>query len=736
MKPLLGAGEFRDAGRGQVGGKAWCLAMIRDRGMTIPLTLCVPCRVYGAYLTQTRLSERIFFEINRTPLDQMRWEEIWDISLRIRHLFLTTPIPESIRADLDAAVRKTCKNMPVAVRSSAPEEDGSNRSFAGLHDSFLNIRGTEEILRHIKLVWASLFSDAALLYRKELGLDIYTSQMAVVIQEMIPSDRSGIFFSVNPSNKAESVLEAVYGLNQALVDGDIEPDRWLLGRESGRIVTHTAPVRERWARNGETGIRFDGLSAAKAGTPPLTHGEIRRIWQAGRSLETLFGRPQDVEWTIRGERLMILQARPITSTGFTETDDKRAWYLTLHRSYDHLKQLYHRIEYHLIPSMIQEADQMGQVVLDALTAPGLCKEINERQTRYDHWVRIYWEEFIPFAHGIRLFGQVYNDAVSPEDPYEFMTLLGNTGLKSMERNSRLEALARMIRHDPSLKSQLADDILPEPGHLFRDQLDEFVSRFGDLSCSTGSGSECQYGETAMIRLLLEFSSRPAKAPKQSSADARVLRQAYFQSFPEARQAFAADILFLGRESYRLRDDDNIHLGRLEARLFEAVQEGRARLGRAGISPLDKKILLQIPALVPAAQDQSGPGRPAAEQGGGNPGVKDPGFRARQITGHPAGPGIASGKVRLVRAPSDLLGFKQGEILVCQGVDPNMTFVVPLAAAVVEERGGMLIHGAIIAREYGLPCITGASNAMQLIKGGDQITVDGYLGIITASTGAL
>ncbi len=80
-----------------------------------------------------------------------------------------------------------------------------------------------------------------------------------------------------------------------------------------------------------------------------------------------------------------------------------------------------------------------------------------------------------------------------------------------------------------------------------------------------------------------------------------------------------------------------------------------------------------------------------------------------------------------------MNFKQGDILVCQGVDPNMTFVIPLASAVVEERGGMLIHGAIIAREYGLPCITGASQAMQLIENGNEITVDGYLGIITSKT---
>jgi len=105
-------------------------------------------------------------------------------------------------------------------------------------------------------------------------------------------------------------------------------------------------------------------------------------------------------------------------------------------------------------------------------------------------------------------------------------------------------------------------------------------------------------------------------------------------------------------------------------------------------------------------------------------------QARQLLGQPAGPGIAKGKARVIRRHSDLADFKYGEVLVCDAVDPNITFVVPLAAAVVERRGGMLIHGAIIAREYGLPCITGVPEATTLIETGDQITVDGYLGIVT------
>jgi pyruvate,water dikinase len=111
-------------------------------------------------------------------------------------------------------------------------------------------------------------------------------------------------------------------------------------------------------------------------------------------------------------------------------------------------------------------------------------------------------------------------------------------------------------------------------------------------------------------------------------------------------------------------------------------------------------------------------------------------RARQLIGQPAGPGVAKGKARVVRRHADLEDFAHGEILVCDAVDPNMTFVVPLAAAVVERRGGMLIHGAIIAREYGLPCVTGIPDVTSLVQTGDLLTVDGYLGIVTVGSGEI
>jgi pyruvate,water dikinase len=91
---------------------------------------------------------------------------------------------------------------------------------------------------------------------------------------------------------------------------------------------------------------------------------------------------------------------------------------------------------------------------------------------------------------------------------------------------------------------------------------------------------------------------------------------------------------------------------------------------------------------------------------------------------------------VIRQPADLGLFRAGEVLVCDAVDPNMTFVVPLAGGIVERRGGMLIHGAIIAREYGLPCVTGVPRVTELIESGDMVTVDGFLGIVTVTAGGV
>jgi pyruvate,water dikinase len=731
MPFILHPNEIGENDRAQVGGKAFALARLVRAGFQVPTFLSIASDAYRHFIAKTGLAERILLELHRKEFKQMRWEEIWDCATRIRNLFLRSAMPAELSQELHAAVSKQFGDRPVAVRSSAPDEDDAQSSFAGLHESHLNLSGAAAVVDHTRKVWASLWSDAALLYRQELGLDVAHSAMAVVVQEMVLGDRSGIVFSQNPGEPSQAVVEAVHGLNQGLVDGAVEPDRWVVDRDFGRVMGHTAARRERWAAAGAAGIELRALPVERAERPPLAPDEVHAVYALGLQAEAHFGRPQDVEWTIAAGRLLLLQSRPVTTRTQAEAGDQRAWYLSLHRSFDNLKALHRKVEHELIPGMIREADALAGIDLAALSDADLVGEIRRRWEINDRWVKVYWADFIPFAHGIRLFGQVYNDAVRPSDPYEFIDLLTRTDMASLARNRVLEELAEQVRRRPEIRECLTRGECGERAPEFRQALEAFIGQFGDLSCTVTGGTLCEGATRPLERLLLEMAAHPARRSGDAGGrGSRDRMRRFTDAVPEPKRAEALALLELARASYRLRDDDNIHLGRIEAQLVAAVQEGRRRL-EAG-PERSNPALAELRDLLESLKLDAEPGTPAGRtQPQAGPAV-DP----RQLVGQPAGPGLARGSARVVRRHADLEGFSHGEVLVCDAVDPNMTYVVPLAAAVVERRGGMLIHGAIIAREYGLPCVTGIPDATELIRTGDALTVDGYLGIVTVQRGEI
>ena len=723
MSLIISLHQIKDVDREQVGGKAFALAISSQSGMSVPGALCVKTEAYNQFVNVAGLRERILLEVNRKNFQEMRWEEIWDASLRIRNMFLKTPIPPGIAQELRSAIKDHFGDKAVVVRSSAPGEDSPHASFAGLHESYVNVQGTEAILEHVRLVWASLWSDAALLYRQELGLDIEKSAMAVLIQEIVNGERSGVSFGKNPNDESQSVIESVYGLNAGLVDGTVEPDRWLLDRTTGRILNHIAPKREQWMTPSDKGTRLEPLPADRASLPPLTEEELQRIFSLTRKVEKEFGMPQDVEWTFKGDVLYLLQSRPITTLSTQSAGDKRPWYLSLRRSFENLKVLRQKIEEDLIPAMDDEAERLARKDWAVLSDIALADEIARRMDIHGQWVAIYWSDFIPFAHGMRLFGQFYNDTVRPEDPYEFMELLESGQLKSLERNRKLEEMASVVRKDRSLALRLKE-LKTNEGEGFGRMLDEFIRKFGDLSCSIGEEVQCSQGREGIVRLLLEMAAHPPARKKTRYHRIENLVSAFLNRFEGKQKEFASELLDLGRTSYRLRDDDNIYLGSIERRVAEAIEEGRRRLetqGRLNGDVTDPKELIEAlknPRYLPKI-------RLSVEKVEVHSQLKP-----RQIVGQPAGPGIARGKARVILSPPDLLSFSSGEVLVVNAVEPNMTFVVPLSSAIVERRGGMLIHGAIIAREYGIPCVTGIPEGTSQIQTGNQVTVDGYLGIVT------
>jgi pyruvate,water dikinase len=723
MKLVLSLKEIGKEDRRLVGGKAYSLAVMKQQGLAVPDALCVTVEAYDEYVTSTGLRERIMMELSRKSFGEMRWEEMWDASLRIRNMFLKTPIANELVNAIKSHVEPVFNEKAVVVRSSALGEDSSRTSFAGLHESYVNVRGIASILDHVRLVWASLWSDRALLYRQELGLDVEKSKIGVVIQKIVVGEKSGIVFGKSPDNRPLMIVEAVYGMNQGLVDGTLTPDRWLLERNSGRVVSYTPAEKDKIVVPSNKGIQLVYLQNQK-GAPPVSEEELSQLFDVALKSEEVFGAPQDIEWTFAGKQMYVLQSRPITTIKSGEPEDNRIFYLGLRKSFENLRSLRKRIEEELIPAMIEEGKSLSTVDPSRLSDSELAKEIERRSKINKKWVDIYWKDFIPFAHGVRLFGQVYNDAVRPTDPYEFTNLLTGTKMLSLQRNKLLEEMSRMIREDRTLSKNLTKQHYKHIDERFEKKLKSFTEKFGSYLCSAGG---CRAERETIIKLLLELASKAPTRKKVKETSAQKKEQLFLSRFEGEQKQYTIELLDLARASYRLRDDDNIHLGNIQTQLVAAVNEARRRTKiELEVEEIDTEEIARVlrdKTYVPKISK-----KPSESS-------QDLELSARQLTGQPASPGIANGKARVISKSSDLFEMRKGEVLVCDAIDPNMTFVVPLSSGIVERRGGMLIHGAIIAREYGIPCVTGVSDATRLIHRGDQVVVDGYLGIVTITSKA-
>ncbi|KAF1074548.1 DUF2237 family protein [Halodesulfovibrio sp. MK-HDV] len=670
------------------GGKVINLQRLARDGFTVPPTLFLPPAAYTYFVEQHKLTDQIH-ALAKADIRILRWEEIWDASLALRNSFLRHPMPTDIAKPLLTAVHHHLGLAPLAVRSCALHED-SGFSHAGVHDSVLDVSGDEAILKAVQQVWASLWTDRAVLYRQEMGLNAKSSAMGIILQAMIPGHTSGVLFTRDPTDESRMTIEAVHGPASEVVDDSRDTERLFLGRDNGKQL-----LRKRQEGNEVKVVLSDYL--------------IDELYHLGSRLEQFFGSPQDIEWTATDQGITVLQSRPITTFAESDAhgwdaDDKRPWYLSLTRSHKNLEDLREHIESEILPGMTEDSDAMKNIDLNVLSCEELEKELARRNDLLTHWRDVYWHKLIPFAHTVRQFGMLYNDTIAPEDPFEFTTLLSGQHLLALDRNAMIEELALLVKKDDQLAENLRNNILPEKG-CYSTLLNEFMERFGDLSCNT---SWCNEGPWGIIRLTLKDTpDSPHPAPLQR---AKTLEYAFLDAVPSKKRDFATSVLNLARVGYRLRDDDNLYLGKIQARYNEALELAKA----CGIRPKNND---KPEAKQHTPKGLSWNGQDSTES------------HKQRFNGWAAAMGIAFGQARVVSTPEDLFTFQKGEVLICNALDPNMTFVVPMAAAIVERRGGMLVHGAIIAREYGIPCVTGIPDVTSHIQTGDQLMVDGFRGLV-------
>jgi pyruvate,water dikinase len=232
------------------------------------------------------------------------------IASTIRDAVMTCDMSAALRADI-ARAHDIIGDEPLAVRSSGVEEDSASFSFAGQFDTFLDVRGFDSTLEHVRRCWASAYSERSLRYRHQHGLDIAGAGMAVILQRLVQADKSGVVFTINPANgdRDELVLSAVYGLGEGLVSGAVDADTITVDRHTGQ---HKQVV------IGEKHERHDGreiheVPAALRDTVALFNDEIELVVATARTLESTLGEPLDIEWCIARNQLWILQARPVTT---------------------------------------------------------------------------------------------------------------------------------------------------------------------------------------------------------------------------------------------------------------------------------------------------------------------------------------------------------------------------------------------------------------------------------------
>ena len=316
MPFVVNLADVSDSDLPLVGGKAGKLGEMIRQGLPVPPGFIVTTDAYQAFVDSTVLKLEIPTAI--ATLDLERPESVDAVSRRIRDAFESTEFPPEIRSVVEAAYTEYTKTHDVAfsaVRSSATAEDLEGASFAGLQETYLNVTGTDEVLAAIRRCWGSLFTPRVLVYRARKGFDHLEVRLAVLIQKMVNSTVSGILFTRDPNTgENHMIIEAGWGLGEAIVGGEVTPDHYVVDGASQRIVQkHLSEQSVRLVRDEGGGNRREEVPVAERSVQKLPDERILRLASLARVIESQYRRPMDVEWCADAKSLYIVQGRPVTT---------------------------------------------------------------------------------------------------------------------------------------------------------------------------------------------------------------------------------------------------------------------------------------------------------------------------------------------------------------------------------------------------------------------------------------
>jgi pyruvate,water dikinase len=317
MKRIMSIAELGVNDIPIAGGKAANLGELTSAGFNVPEGFVLTTVSYDYFLEKNDLLKHVSPIIDK--VDVTSEASLQDCSHKIRKAFDDAKVPEDLKFEILKEFHSLFESKKklglVAVRSSATAEDLPTASFAGQQDTFLNVFDPDDLIDKVKKCWSSLFTPRAISYRSSKGFEHSKVKLAVVVQKMVNSDVAGIMFTVDPNSELPHIIvEAGYGLGEAIVGGKVTPDTYVVDKFHTKIINKRV-AKQTWKLvRGKTGDTVrEEVAASDVEKQKLTDEQILEIADIGNQIELHYNKPMDIEWCLEDGEFYVVQARPVTT---------------------------------------------------------------------------------------------------------------------------------------------------------------------------------------------------------------------------------------------------------------------------------------------------------------------------------------------------------------------------------------------------------------------------------------
>jgi pyruvate,water dikinase len=313
--------RFEDIGKTNIdiaGGKGANLGEMTQAGIPVPPGFVITSKTYDIFMTNTGLYKKVYKLLDGIDVNETK--KLQKVAEKIKQLIIETEIPNELTTLISESynalgIKVGHDDVEVAIRSSATAEDLPEASFAGQQDTFLHIKGTKQVVDYVRKCWASLFEARAIFYREENNFDHSKVYIAVVVQEMVESEKAGVMFTVNPSTGEDvALIEGSWGLGESVVSGSVTPDTYNVDKKTNKLLNVTIGDKKTMYvkdKGGNTIIKDVPDSMKKQRV--LSDEELTELNEMGKRIQSHYGAPQDTEWAFHKDTLYMLQSRPITT---------------------------------------------------------------------------------------------------------------------------------------------------------------------------------------------------------------------------------------------------------------------------------------------------------------------------------------------------------------------------------------------------------------------------------------